>query len=111
MFQPFSHALNRGGMPPLPHTIDILPYTCDANIEAVRGALASAGFDHSKYCIHSFRIGAATTAAAKGIEDAVIKTLGRWDTKRYTLRKFIIAACGFARHEETHSIVLIQRLI
>ena len=51
--------------------------------EAVRGALASAGFDHSKYCTHSFRIGAATTAAAKGIEDAVIKTLGRWESLAY----------------------------
>ena len=41
----------RGGIPPPPHTIDILPYTCDAII----------------------------------------------DTKRYTVRKFIIAAYGHAR--------------
>ena len=29
-FQPFAHALNRSGISPLPHTIDILPYACDA---------------------------------------------------------------------------------
>ena len=43
--------LTLGGIPPPPHTIDILPYTCDANI----------------------------------------------DTKRYTVRKFIIAAYGHVR--------------
>ena len=46
-------------------------------VEAVRSALLSAGVDHQKYCGHSFRIGAATTAAARGVEDSVIKTLAR----------------------------------
>ena len=41
--------------------------------EAVRAALAIAGIDRTKYCTHSFCIGAATTVAAKGIDDAVIK--------------------------------------
>ena len=41
------------------------------------------GFDQSKYCGHHFRIGAATTAAAKGVEDCVIKTLGRWESLAY----------------------------
>ena len=44
---------------------------------ALRDVLDKAGLDASKYCSHSFRIGAATTAASKGIEDAIIKTLGR----------------------------------
>jgi hypothetical protein len=42
--------------------------------------LQKAGIDPLKYNTHSFRIGAATTAAAKGIEDSVIKTLGRWES-------------------------------
>jgi len=46
-------------------------------VSAVRGALQKAGVDQSKYCGHSFRIGAATTAAAKGMKDSIIKTLGR----------------------------------
>ena len=50
---------------------------------AVRDGLSRAGVDQSRYCMHSFRIGAATTAAAKGIEDAVIKTLGRWESLAY----------------------------
>ena len=45
-------------------------------VEEVRKALQQAGNDQSRYCAHSFRIGAATTAAAKGMEDSVIKTLG-----------------------------------
>lgn len=37
----------------------------------------------SKYCSHSVRISAATTAAAKGVEDCVIKILGRWESLAY----------------------------
>jgi integrase len=52
-------------------------------VVAVRGALVRAGMDQSQYCGHSFRIGAATTAAARGVEDSVIKTLGRWKSLAY----------------------------
>ena len=41
--------------------------------------------DQRKYCGHSFLIGAATTAATKGIEDSVIKTLGRWESVAYII--------------------------
>ena len=49
----------------------------------VREGLQKAGVDHSQYCGHSFRIGAATTAASKGIEDCIIKMLGRWENPAY----------------------------
>ena len=52
-------------------------------VELVRDGLARTDVDQEKYCGHSFRIGAATTAAAKGIEDSVIKTLGRWESTAY----------------------------
>ncbi len=52
-------------------------------VERVRSALRLAGVDQAKYCSHSFRIGAATTVAAKGVEDCVIKTLGRWESAAY----------------------------
>ena len=52
-------------------------------VDRVREALRKEGVDHSKYCGHSFRIGAATTAAAKGVEDCIIKTLGRWESLAY----------------------------
>ena len=39
--------------------------------------------DQQLHCGHSLRIGAATTAAAKGMEDVNIKTLGRWESTAY----------------------------
>ena len=46
-------------------------------VSAVRAGLDKAGIDSSKYRGHSFWIGAGTTAAARGIEDCILKTLGR----------------------------------
>ena len=44
-------------------------------VAQIRDVLRNTGVDESRYNGHSFRIGAATTAAARGIEDSVIK---RW---------------------------------
>ena len=52
-------------------------------VAAVRDAMGKAGVECSRYCGHSFRIGAATTAAAREMEDSIIKTLGRWKSLAY----------------------------
>jgi len=43
------------------------------------------GIDDQKYSDHSFRIGAATTAACCGIQDLLIKTMGYWESVAYQL--------------------------
>ena len=48
-------------------------------------ALRQAGLDESRYNGHSFRIGAATTAAQQGLEDSLIQTLGRWRSEAYKI--------------------------
>ena len=52
-------------------------------VDAVQTALNSAGVDQQQHCGHNFCIGAATTAAARGIEDSVIRTLGIWESIAY----------------------------
>ena len=59
--------------------------TRDRFVSAMRGALQAGGVDPSKYAGHSFRIGAASTAARNGIQDSLIKTMGRWESSAYTL--------------------------
>lgn len=51
----------------------------------LREAIQAAGVDCSPYSGHSFRSGAATTAAHQGISDATIKMLGRWKSSAYQL--------------------------
>ena len=46
-------------------------------------ALRKTGLQASEFTGHSFRIGAATTAARKGMEDSLIQTLGRWKSAAY----------------------------
>ena len=59
------------------------PLTKPNLISSLRSALELAGHDPSKFAGHSFRVGAASTAAERGIEDSVIKVLGRWNSDAY----------------------------
>ena len=49
----------------------------------VRDILATIGIPAHQYAGHSFRIGAATTAALAGVEDSMIQTLGRWHSAAF----------------------------
>ena len=59
------------------------PLTKENFTKHVRAALTSCGFNPALYAGHSFRIGAATTAAERGIEDSTIKALGRWKSDAF----------------------------
>ncbi len=52
-------------------------------VDQLRDMLAAVGLPRQQYAGHSFRIGAATTAAIAGIEDSTIQTLGRWQSSAY----------------------------
>ena len=57
---------------------DTTPYTKGCFIPKLRSALQAAGLVGPNFAGHSFRFGATTTAAERGIEDSTIKALGRW---------------------------------
>lgn len=57
--------------------------TRDRFVSALRRALVESGINPSLYAGHSFRVGAATTAALRGLQDSLIKTLGRWSSSAY----------------------------
>ena len=61
------------------------PLTRQWFVDRIHRALSLAGIDASAYHGHSFRIGAATTAADTGIGEYLIKTLGRWSSSAYQL--------------------------
>ena len=83
----FDYLKMRGGAPgPLLIQEDGSPLTRPHFVARVRQALIALGFTNaSQYSGHSFRAGAATTAAAMNLEDSIIKTLGRWESAAYLL--------------------------
>ena len=62
---------------------DRSPLTRPKFVNRVKQALTQAGMDCSGYSGHSFRSGAATTAAKRAINDSTIKMLGRWKSSAY----------------------------
>ena len=55
---------------------DGLPLTREKLVRELRAGLKMAGIQSENYAGHSFRIGAASTAAEQGLPDSLIKTLG-----------------------------------
>ena len=62
---------------------DRQPLTRTKLVSFLKATLTAAGIDPTHYSGHSFRIGAATTAAANGISDFTVQTLGRWTNDSY----------------------------
>ena len=61
------------------------PLTRDRFVTKVRKVLQQIGMEPKNYAGHSFRIGAATTAVRKGIQDSLISALGQWESITYQL--------------------------
>ena len=66
------------------HT-DGIPLTRASLVSRLKQALCQVGIQPDAFNGHSFRIGAATTAAQRGMEDSLIQTLGRWKSDAYKL--------------------------
>ena len=62
-----------------------VPLTRVFLVTNLQAALRKSGLDDKAFNGHSFRIGAATTAAQRGLEDSLIQTLGRWRSDAYKL--------------------------
>ena len=52
-------------------------------VDHIRSALSRAGLKSDLYLGHWFRIGAATVAHKKGLDDSTIMTLGQWKSNAY----------------------------
>ncbi|XP_003389721.1 PREDICTED: uncharacterized protein LOC100640846 [Amphimedon queenslandica] len=61
------------------------PLTKTNFVSRVKEKLERLGYNSGDYSGHSFRAGAATTAAKAGVEDSIIKALGRWESSAYLL--------------------------
>ena len=59
------------------------PLTKSVFIAKIRETLQILGFPEENFAGHSFRIGAATAATSAGIEDSVIRTMGRWSSSAF----------------------------
>ena len=74
--------LRGGEADPLFIFADKSPLTKVKLFTHLRKLLSAAGWQ-GNYSLHSFRVGAATTAASLGFPDHLIKALGRWSSDAY----------------------------
>ena len=80
-----SYLVHRGRSPGALFMVDGQPLERTRLVEEVRRALSRAGLPAGSFAGHSFRIGAATTASAVGVEDSTIQALGRWKSSAFKL--------------------------
>jgi len=59
------------------------PLTKSAFTSWIRQKLQAVGLPQDNFAGHSFRIGAATSAAQAGIEDSTIRKMGRWNSSAF----------------------------
>ena len=52
-------------------------------VQVFRKCLCAAGYDGKRYASHSFRIGAATETARCGLDEAAVRKIGRWESRRF----------------------------
>ena len=90
---------------PLFRFADGLPLSRALLVERLRPALKDAGLPAASFGGHSLRIGAATTAAARGVGDERIRALGRWRSNCY-MRYIRLAADARAPLSATLSLLL-----
>ena len=74
--------------------------TCQDVSETTQHLLQSAGLDSGSYSSHSYRIGTATAAAAAGLPDHLIKTLGYWHSTAY--QRYICTSPAILRGVASH---------
>ena len=81
-----AYLVTRGDIPgSLFYFSDGRPLTRSVFLSRVKAALQLPGLPARRYAGHRFWAGAATMAAAAGIEDSLIKTMGRWESSAYLL--------------------------
>ena len=84
---------------------DGTPLSKNALVSHLREALSQIGEDVKNFTGHSFRIGAATTAAAAGFNDSFIQSLGRWKSSaflsyiRTPVKELVAASAVLARQQ------------
>ena len=77
------HAAQGSGAGPFFRFRKGTPLPREKLVQKLREHLAEGGVDSAKFSGHSFRIGAATTASERGIQDSMIQTLGQWKSAAY----------------------------
>ena len=80
-------ALRGTGPSPIFITVDGLPVSRSKFSQHLSRVIQLCGLAPSRYKGHSFRIGAASHAAERGLSDAQLRALGRW--KSNTFQRYI----------------------